>query len=347
MDSNFLDQFLEIINSIKIESQDRYSFRGKIFETSMIDLPDTGGNSKSPPSRYLSRHMSRMIYQYYHTRRNTPPFDFANFDLNALGRDYLSKLSTANSGTGTWEFGWELMKQESSGYLQIQKDDLRLWVRPEQFIHLESDLLTGAPGYVRMPKEFQILLTGFYGANGNAIFDGIEERKTPLVRLYWNLNYEGAIIFVRELTRDLNLAGIPFRLKVPNNRYFFPRADSCVLYIRKKHLRDSVHTLTNLYRQVRGELNSETPVLAKRLALGISLAEDPNTGESFGQNRSRLLSEAIVLSFNMEGRSNANLVDVRRYLKENMVDMDCPYVNPPNSDDYDRILGASFTNEAK
>jgi HopA1 effector protein family len=48
------------------------------------------------------------------------------------------------------------------------------------------------------------------------------------------------------------------------------------------------------YDELRSGLNTETCLFTKFIAPGIGAAEDPKTGESFGQSRMRLVSRGIV-----------------------------------------------------
>jgi len=66
-----------------------------------------------------------------------------------------------------------------------------------------------------------------------------------------------------------------------------------VLYVNKRFYQISAVLLARVYGEIRNHLAPLTPLFTKRLAPGLSLAEDPGTGESFGMQRCRLLAEAI------------------------------------------------------
>ena len=76
----------------------------------------------------------------------------------------------------------------------------------------------------------------------------------------------------------------------------------------KKILEKSIYALSKIYNNIKSFLKADTPLFAKRLSSGISLAEDPQNGESFGQNRSKILSEAIYeiykKNISTKGREN-------------------------------------------
>ena len=100
---------------------------------------------------------------------------------------------------------------------------------------------------------------------------------------------------MNNLTTKLNTDKIPFQFKILNDTNYFNRADAGVLYLNKKDIEKATSTLSHLYRNIKSFSRADTPLLAKRLAPGISLAEIAETGDSFGQNRSRILAESFYL----------------------------------------------------
>jgi hypothetical protein len=86
------------------------------------------------------------------------------------------------------------------------------------------------------------------------------------------------------------------------------------------------------------------PLFAKKLVSGISLAEDPTNGESFGQHRTRLFAEAI---YDVYSKNTSVLEDkikqVRNYFKTQSVDFNKPYLkNDESKDEYDKVLAGVF-----
>ena len=67
--------------------------------------------------------------------------------------------------------------------------------------------------------------------------------------------------------------------------------------MNKKILEKSIYSLSKIFNSIKSFLKADTPLFAKRLSSGISLAEDPENGESFGQNRSKILSESFYEIF--------------------------------------------------
>jgi hypothetical protein len=70
-----------------------------------------------------------------------------------------------------------------------------------------------------------------------------------------------------------------------------------VVYLAKRLFPFVADLLQEVYPDVRPFLGPEVPFLTWRLAPGVAVAEDPGTGESFGQHRCRLLAEACWSCF--------------------------------------------------
>jgi hypothetical protein len=96
-----------------------------------------------------------------------------------------------------------------------------------------------------------------------------------IVRLYLNLDPEGAIRFMQMATGALNSAKLPFDIKVLNDPRKFTRADAVVLYASKEHYKEILRMLQNFYRTLRKHFRSMIPIFTKFLAPGVGLAEDP------------------------------------------------------------------------
>jgi hypothetical protein len=96
------------------------------------------------------------------------------------------------------------------------------------------------------------------------------------------------------VTRRLNAAGMPFRLKVVDDPEAFDRCDSAVLTFQRKDRVTALEHVRQLYEDVRSSLQGLVPGLTRRLAPGLGFAEDPGDGVSFGAQRCGLIAEALV-----------------------------------------------------
>lgn len=247
---------------------------------------------------------------------------------------FVEELSRANSGSGYWERGWEVLATEN-GFVSARKRGLELSARLEDCLAGEGE--QPAPRAVislRFPRELISLSPGFYIATSDAESFG-EAQFLGLVRLYWNVTPPGAAELMRHATVMLNMAGVPFRLKVLNNPALYTRCDAAILYLNKSQYAPAVSVIEEIYRRVSLHVRHRVPALTKPLAHGLGLAEDPEQGESFGMHRSRILAEGIIRA--AEGR--ANLVSARlrivesRFVEEGL-DLAKPFLNAGSADSY-------------
>jgi hypothetical protein len=136
---------------------------------------------------------------------------------------------------------------------------------------------------------------GFYYMNGETLTDQFDEY--DLLRFYFNIKGEGAILLVEHLSRELNRRQIPFSFKCLNTLAHYNRLDSAVLYIAKRYYRGVIAVLTELPDMISKTLRPQTSLFTKPLLPGISLAEDPGNGESFGMHRCQIMARGVVESW--------------------------------------------------
>jgi hypothetical protein len=246
---------------------------------------------------------------------------------------FVEKLSAANTGTGCWDAGWEVRAVEP-GKVLVCKNGLALLVERERCQPPDDGPIEpGACVKQRLPKELLGISPGYYFA--------LSDREDPSdgpsrqVRLYWNLSAEGAEVFVHTATRLLNEARIFFKLKVLNDASCYMRCDAGVVYVRKDDFPFVAGILGWLYGEVSRYLKPGVPTFTKPVARGVGLAEDPGQGESFGQNRCRLLAEGLIRAHEQGARSlDARLQVVLDCYAAAGVRLDRPYLNGDSADDY-------------
>jgi hypothetical protein len=174
---------------------------------------------------------------------------------------------------------------------------------------------------------------GFYLAVGDAPFPQGEAH--PVVRWYWNLRPEGAVVLMHHVTARLNQAQQPFRLKVLKDPVRFTRCDAGVLYVPKADWDAVAALLAPIYATLAPHLKPGTPVLTKALAPGLGIAEDPGQGESFGLHRCRLLAEGMLRAYEQRQTSVVARLHavVDRFAEEGLC-LETPFVNPGSRDIY-------------
>ena len=93
--------------------------------------------------------------------------------------------------------------------------------------------------------------------------------------------------------------------------------------------------LRPLLRALGPHLADGAPAFSKPLARGLALAEQPAGGQRFGEQRCRLLAEAIVAAGAAGARTaQARLAVVREHFAAAGVGLDTPYLQTGSADAY-------------
>jgi hypothetical protein len=115
----------------------------------------------------------------------------------------------------------------------------------------------------------------------------------------------------------------------------FERLDCAVVYVPKRFANFAL-TLSRRFQESLGpHLQSETPLFAKPVWPGVSIAEDPGTGESFGSHRCRLLAEAVWAAYASGLQTSAaRLAELRTAFARNGLDLAQPHLSTSSRDWY-------------
>ncbi|GAX40889.1 hypothetical protein NIES4075_18560 [Tolypothrix sp. NIES-4075] len=262
-----------------------------------------------------------------------------------LGVDiaFYERLHSSNQGSGYFDSGWSVVRQESDRTLAVTKNGLTLYVQPEKHLQLaEQSAAVGELVAIRMPRNF--VQNGFYMAVSNAGPRSYNHpnRQPEIVRIYFNFSPEGAVAVISSLTRQLNDILIPFTFKVLYNPGDYGRYDSGVLYFEKSNYEAVRQVLETVYAQTKAHFNTDVPLFTKLLAPGLSLAEEPDRKfaeqESFGMNRCQIVANGLLSAWHSldnspEERMTAILQQfsllgvelLRSYLNANSVDIYTPF----------------------
>ncbi|HJS64665.1 MAG TPA: T3SS effector HopA1 family protein [Nitrososphaeraceae archaeon] len=328
-----------LLKNIKIKSDTSFVFNDRIYETSKTTEENLHQSNKNLKNNLIT-HLGNYLYQLIHCRQTFFDDQMSTYRNNFYdgNRDenFIELLSKANTGIGTWEPGWIVHKMEKNGKIAIKKNDLIIWVMPYQFATQNSkQICVGDKGYAAMVKEYRELLPGFYMANGNISMN----YESLVVRIYWNITSDGAVSLVKYLTTELNNKNIPFQFKILKDENLYTRADAGVLYIDKNDVKKASKSLSVIYDNIKSFLKPSVPLFAKKLASGISLAEDPSNSESFGQNRCRIFAESIYdIYIKNVFASEEKFKQVEKYFKTQYVDFNKPYLkNMDSKDDYESL----------
>jgi hypothetical protein len=276
----------EALAAVEILSASSYSWWGQrsALPEVVVRLADAGALRSA-----LLVSISSRLYDCFYTQ-GTPRRTVASAgERTGVGR-LSQELSNANGGTGCLESGWRVVDAEDER-LVVRRGELRLWVTDDE---VTGRARIGDSVSVLLPADLPAYSPGFYIARGNRGFAA--ETPRVLDRFYFNLHPEGAVPFIREATRQLNRAGLPFVAKVVDDPDGFDRRDSAVLAFERRHRRRALAEARRLRAALTAFLGDGTPALTLPLAPGLAFAEDPGGGESFGRHRCLLIADAAVIA---------------------------------------------------
>ena len=282
-------------------------------------------------SRFLTGGLANELYRWFYTQGRPVPVGMKD-TTGRFDRALVEALSRANAGAGGWEAGWRVDRIERSTGL-IVRDGLRARVSMSQCRGGDRGLVAGAPVSIRRPKDTLAGSPGFYTALGD-VEPGAGRVE---VRVYFNIDAQGAVSLVAACTRVLNDAGIPFDLKVVADPGGFDRCDAAVLYLDHDGFAPARESLRTIVSTCREHLHGEPPAFAKPLATGLAVGEHrPGLGASFGMSRCQLVAEGIVAAYETGMRRLTDRVDaVARRFADRRLDIDVPYLAPGTPDRYE------------
>jgi hypothetical protein len=244
------------------------------------------------PQIELVGSLAAFLYSHLYIR---PPegLDITVNDSLTLN-NFRAELIRANRGRGTWEFGWLVEHLAEDGTIVVTNRGIRFWatrseVRPEQ-----PGITPGAECSVFVPSNYMRLLPGFHLIYGNADRRVSELRRDVITRMYWNLTERAAPKFIATVTHLFNEAAIPFHAKIANAPSAYKRADAGIIYLDKSHFEKVRSCLVQTYTLIEDMLRDEVPLFTKLIAPGLSVAEDPADGLSFGKSRCALVAQVLL-----------------------------------------------------
>jgi len=324
------DDLRAALHSVRVHSHSSFTLLGRRHQ-----LPGSVAPSAAVPA--LQAALAEAIYASLHCRVPPQGSVVSGFTNWVGARDFADRLSSANSGSGTWQAGWTARSIEADGRIVAERHGVRFWVPPGEYRPVDGVVTIDRPGAVRIPKEYFELASGFYLAHGNA--DDTRGAGTE-VRVYWHLAPTGAERLVGLMTRHLNQAGIGFQLKVLSEPLRYHRTDPAVLYLARGDYPEAEPILRQIHAEIEPWLRSRVSLLVKRLAPGVGVAEDPGDGSSFGEHRGRLLAGILADPEWSTLRSMAERIAfVSARLARDGYDLDRVYLNPGSGDDFPPLHG--------
>ena len=235
--------------------------------------------------------LSEVLYRrcYMHSILDPPA---AAHDGAADG-DLTAALTAANAGRAAWDEGWRIDQVLDGGRILARKGGAaRTFLPGEYLTHrgLGAGPAGEKPVSIFLPEGSAEMQPGYYHAFGETA--GEFEEGERVLRFYWNVSADGAPRLMEAVTRDFNRFQVPFQFKCGNRAGHYPRRDAAVLYLHGRYYAMAALLVERVHAGIGAWLNAGTPLFARRLADGLGFAEDP--GDSFGQNRAKILAEAMT-----------------------------------------------------
>jgi hypothetical protein len=240
-------------------------------------------------------------------------------------------LETANSCRASWDEGWKIDQLLSEGRILARKGGAaRAFLPGEYLTHrgIGSGAKAGARVSIFLAPGSAELQSRYYYAFGATVSEFEENER--MVRFFWNVTPDGAPRLMETITREFNRFQIPFRFKCASRASEYPRRDAAVLYLHPRYYPIAALVVESVHAQLSPRLNPGTPLFAKRLADGLALAEDP--GESFGENRSKILAAAMAATHGKPVEER--LAEVQRQFEQRELSLEQPWLNPGSTDCY-------------
>ena len=267
------------------------------------------------------------------------PFDLAAAQPAAPLTDIGDELSRANPGRERWDHGWQVYQALPNGAVNAHKQGRAHTFLPGQYMAVAG--MPGAatavqPGAVisgYLAKELRSQ-GGFYIALGEQVQPYYEQ--ASLVRVYWNLRHDGAAPLLRALVARFNRFQVPFRYKCLTYRELYGRFDAGVLFVGRRRWDITALLVAELYAQFKPYLADDVPSFTRVLAPGLSFAEDPGSGDSFGTSRCRLVAEGLWRAYQRGQQTDAvRYEEIAGAFARAGLSLERPWLSPGSVDTYD------------
>ncbi len=304
--------------------------------------------------KYLSLQLRSFLYGIYYNGSmrtalapeadsNPLPLDLENNTLLGVDLGFYNRLHQSNSGTGYFDPGWYVLREENDGSLAVTKGSLRLHIERDRHLQpAQQAAIVGDSVAIRMPKN--LIQNGFYMAVSNAGLNRLDDSQSHpvMVRIYFNLTPEGAVAVMGSLTRQLNDIPIPFTFKALYNLADYGRYDSGVLYFEKSNYEAVCQVLESVYAERQAYFHPEVPLFTMQLAPGLGLAEEPDrkfaAQESFGMNRCQIVANGLLEAWhNGDDSSEGRMDAILQQFSLLEIDLQRVYLNANSKDTYTSV----------
>jgi hypothetical protein len=239
---------------------------------------------------------------------------------------FAEQLSEQNTTRERQDAGWTVTYVYPQRQLSVHKSGINAIVQPGDYILQDgaAQAMANASVTRTFRKESRTLQPAFYYVYSNQGFD-----HTPAVlRIYWNIEAQGAPLLVRSVTGQLNAYRVPFMFKCLNHPVLYNRRDAAVLYIQKRYMHMLEKLLPAIIRDVTPYLQADVPLFSYTLAPGVGFAESPANGDSFGLTRMRIVSAGLISALEKQyTKPEQQLPEILDAFTRNGISHETPFLN--------------------
>lgn len=241
-------------------------------------------------SRSQIQQIADWLYRNWYTLQPFPE----SSDGQAMGTnfDLCGALRASSAASRRWQRGWVVLQAAAVGGCIAGNKRATRVLAPGQYANLARPGMPPAPGDAIAVNELVDWVdegSGFWFMQSP-----IGGPADPLVRLYFNVNWQqlGAVLY--EVTARLDEKVVKYSLKCPINVRDLSRVDTMIVYLSRSDWKMLEPLAIDLALRLQGRLRMATPPLTRSLGPGVGFAEDPGGGISFGESRCRALAPGVL-----------------------------------------------------
>ena len=249
--------------------------------------------------------------------------------IDGVDIDFYQRLQQSNTSLGYRDLNWQIIAETENRELIVVKDGLHLHISRQQHLPPEfKQANIGETTSIYLPHNLvdrdTYISVGSYGS----------PQQSLSVQLYFNFTPDAAVAIVRQLTSALNELKIPFQFAILHDPALFYRCDCGTLWLDRANYAIVRSSLTEIYQAYQTEFSPPVPLFTKLLAPGLSIAEVPASGSSFGMQRCELLARGLFTACEL-AQATDKIATVERVLTAAGVDLAQPHLDSATRDCYD------------
>ncbi len=288
--------------------------------------------------------LTECIYSHFYCKGyNTSLTSISENTFDVMKRTaFIDRLSAANTTTEGFDWGWKVENMDDKHNVYAIKGNVKKIISSGEYINEKlGQAASFSPHSSQMHtinyyrrKEMRGEDGGFYYVFSQHVG---EDNAQSSVRVYFNIESEGASTLVKLITDTFNQCKVPFQFKCLNDpSTYLTRTDTAVLYLDKQSFNFSMELLYRAFRSIAPYLKSDVPLFTCPLSInGISFAESPpNPEDSFGLNRSRLIALGLINSINKQLPPQMYMNEILLKIEQVGLNISAFYLNPKSSYPY-------------